>query len=72
MSYHHCPIEPSDCSDGQNDPEDEGCPDCVDGKINRDAMTIDGIVYPAIVDQTCEACDGYGTVARFEDERDWP
>jgi len=51
VSYHHCPIEPSDCSDGQNDPEDEGCPDCVDGKINRDAMTIDGIVYPAIVDQ---------------------
>ena len=44
------------------DPEDLECPDCEGGRVNRDAMTIDGITYPTIVDQRCETCDGEGFV----------
>lgn len=61
MGYHHCPIEPSDWSDGPDD-EGEPCPDCVDGVVNREAMRIDGIDYPAIVDQRCETCEGNGVI----------
>ena len=37
---------------------------------NRDAMVIDGIAYPAIVDQQCETCDGLGYIVRdpFDDD----
>ena len=70
MGYHGCPIEPSDWSDGPDYGEDEDCPDCVEGRVNRDAMVIDGIAYPAIVDQKCETCDGLGYIVRdpFDDD----
>ena len=70
MGYHHCPIEPSDWSDGPDD-ENQICPDCEEGKVNREAMTIDGIGYPAIVGQRCETCDGQGFIEIEPYEPDW-
>ena len=66
MGYHGCPIEPSDWSDGPDDGEYRECPDCVEGRVNREAMTIDGIAYPAIVDEKCETCDGSCFVETYE------
>tara|TARA_B110000503_G_C6926232_1_gene320820 strand:- start:366 stop:575 length:210 start_codon:yes stop_codon:yes gene_type:complete len=66
MGYHHCPIEPNDWSDGPDYQEDKDCPDCDNGRVNREAMTIDGVCYPAIVDQKCETCDGCGTIPSVE------
>lgn len=72
MSYNHCPIEPSDWSDG---PDDDGqfdeCPDCDEGRFSREAIWIDGILYPAIVDQVCDTCGGNGIVFREPDEDDY-
>jgi DnaJ-class molecular chaperone len=47
---------------GEPDDFDDQCPDCDGGAINREAMTIDGIHYPAIVNQVCETCNGEGVL----------
>ncbi len=62
MGLHQCPIEPDDWSNGPDDPEDKPCPDCENGRVNRENCTIDGIKYPAIVDQECETCKGLGYI----------
>ncbi len=64
MGYHRCPIEPNDWSDGPDYDEQNECPDCVQGRVNRDAMTIDGIEFPAIYDEKCETCDGSGVIEK--------
>lgn len=69
MSYHHCPIEPDDWANGPDHSEWDECPDCLDGRVNRDAFVLDGVAYPAIADEACETCDGTGFVepADFDD-----
>lgn len=63
MGYHRCPIEPSDWSDGPNDPEPVDCPDCEGtGRFSRDECVVDGIHYPAIHGKECDTCDGTGGV----------
>lgn len=47
MGYHHCPIEPSDWSDGPNDEWE--CPECCgEGTVDEDAG------------QQCDRCGGLG------------
>lgn len=71
MSYHHCQIEPDDWRDG---PDDYGqfdeCPDCDEGRFSREAMWIDGLYYPAIIDQVCDTCCGNGIVFRKDADED--
>ncbi len=71
MGYHHCPIEPSDWSNGPDDDSSEECPDCDSGRVNRPEITVDGITYPPIVDQKCETCDGNGFIEPSDYEPDW-
>ena len=71
MGYHHSPIEPGDWSYGPDYDEDDLCPDCDGGRVNRKAMTIDGIAYPAIVDAECETCGGTGLVEHSDYEPDY-
>ncbi len=66
MGFHGCPIEPSDWSDGPDYDEGDCCPDCDGGRVNREAMTIDGIYFHAIFDQKCETCDGQGFLEPHE------
>jgi DnaJ-class molecular chaperone len=57
MSLHLNPIEPSDWTDGPNEPDQDECPDChgegvipVDSPSNHDAV------------ETCERCGGVGYI----------
>jgi hypothetical protein len=54
---------------GEPDDFDDQCPDCDDGTFSREEMVVDGIHYPAIVDQPCETCGGEGYIEYepFED-----
>lgn len=57
MGYHHCPIEPSDWSDGPDYPPE--CPECCgEGKVDEDAG------------QVCDVCGGLGYLEpeRFDDD----
>lgn len=69
MGLHLTPNEPDDWANGPDYEEQMDCPDCVEGVVNHEAMTLDGIFYPAIVNQKCETCDGTGFVDPPED--DW-
>ncbi len=72
MTYHECPIEPDDWSNGPGESEGEECRQCEGtGTFNREAGCIDGIYYDAIQDATCDACQGSGFVeADYDDEPD--
>ncbi len=58
MSLHTCPIEPSDWSDGPNEPE-PNCPDCDGSGEVPDNGTNCG---------ECETCNGTGYVDYEPDE----
>jgi hypothetical protein len=70
MGYHHCPIEPSDWSDGPNY-EEGNCPDC-DGLGTVSCNCDDrGCSKCADGERTCEGCDGSGFLdpPDFDDDR---
>lgn len=59
--------------DPDEPPETKDCEDCNGtGFFNREACTVDGIFYPAIINQKCETCKGDGFLIledqRFEDD----
>ena len=59
MSYHHCPIEPSDWSDGNGD--EGNCPDCEGTGI---------YVRSDDVEVDCRRCQGSGWIEEpyFDDD----
>jgi hypothetical protein len=51
---------------GGPDSREPDCPDCVDGIVNRPALRVNGIDYPAIVNQKCDTCDGHGFLEAYD------
>lgn len=60
MSYHHCPIEPSDWSDGPDDEPE--CPECCGDGIEDE-----------ITRAACTRCGGLGYLEKddFYDPAEW-